>query len=439
MPTTYLTVDQVAKAAPELVQKDYVLEISQVNKKDLEGDVTVKETWNWEVADAGWEQLKKQFSELGVKKGTTREERFAALDSLDNKTRQRVDAFARKAIVSAEAKRLDEALAAAEPMRVPVGIRQKGGNILISGLDDGKALIKLLDAAPLVGTDPSQWNQAAKDAAAKLSKYSADDNVYYKISVVERKGEPRILTFAEANEQGILGTLVDKQLEAYYVKTRESDPKAYQNESGGWKSLADVKAAVAEKYYAKTLDAIKEHYTKAAGEDAPQEMIVDYAATLRFYPYVNGVKAKLEKDPKVAQDLVVDAAADAKQVSNRTISDQWKLERSHYQVSRSTPGALVNTTQALAMKPGQWSSVNTPANGDLNFFRFEKKVDGADEQMVNGTVAKAKHLLSNDAQQKLMRHVLATLKDKNAISLKYLNQVVETTPTEITPEYEAGL
>lgn len=439
LPTTYLTAEQVAKTTPELVQKDYVLEIAQVSKKTLEGDVTVKDTWNWEVDDKGWEQLKKQFPELGVKKGATRDERFAALDSLDNKTRGRVDAFARNAIVNAHPEWLDNALKSSEVMRVPVGIREKGGNTLISGLDDGKSLMKLLDAAPIEGKETTP---AAKDAGAKLSKYSADDAVYYKIAVIERNGTPRVLTFVEADQQGILTQLLDKQLEAYYVKTRDSNTKDYQNESGAWKPLADVKDSVAARYFDKTLSAIKASYAKLiAPEKAPDQMIPDYAATLRFFPYANELKAKLQKDPQQAAQYIVEAPAieNGRTRPVRTLADQWKFEHGVYQTTRSSATSAIDAAQALKMSKGEWSKVNAPANGDITFFRLSDKKDGALEQLVSGSVAKAKYLLSNDAQQKLMRHVLITLREKNAISLDYLNQIAEADPIAVTPDDEANL
>ena len=54
--------------------------------------------------------MKKNFLELGSKKASTREERFAALDSLDDKTRNQVDTFARAAIVETHPEWIDQAL-----------------------------------------------------------------------------------------------------------------------------------------------------------------------------------------------------------------------------------------------------------------------------------------------------------------------------------------
>ena len=189
----------------------------------------------------------------GFQKRSTRDERFAALDSLDEKTRARVDAFARSAIVESHPEWLQQALAEAPTMKVPVGLHEKGGNSLFAGLKDGKGLIQLLDAAPLAAEGVTSLKPAAKDAADKLSNYTADKIVYYRIAVIERSSQPEVLTFAEADQEGVLSQLLDKQLEAYYLKIREDDPKAFQKEDKSWKSFADAKDAVAERYFDKLL------------------------------------------------------------------------------------------------------------------------------------------------------------------------------------------
>ena len=88
--------------------------------------------------------------------------------------------------------------------------------------------MQLLDAAPLVGQNSAEIKPNAKDAADKLANYTTDQTNYYNIRVVERAAKPEILTFAEADQNGILVDLLNKQLEASYAKIREQDPKAFQ-------------------------------------------------------------------------------------------------------------------------------------------------------------------------------------------------------------------
>jgi len=71
LPTTFLTAQEVEKQNPELVQRRFLLEFSEFDKKFLQAKVSIKDTWKWETEDKNWEILKKQFPEIGIKKGTT--------------------------------------------------------------------------------------------------------------------------------------------------------------------------------------------------------------------------------------------------------------------------------------------------------------------------------------------------------------------------------
>lgn len=421
LPMTFLTLAQVAKKAPELVQNNYVLEVSQVNKKNLEGTVVVKDSWNWEVSDTGWEQLKKQFPELGLKKGNTREERFASIDTLDDKTRGKVDAFARMQVLNEHPEWLSQALNDAKATRVTVGLHEKGGNPLFVGLQDGKALMQLLDIAPLVGEKDAEMTPAAKEAKDKLASFTANQINYYQIKVIERSAQPEILTFAQADQEGGINDLLDKKLEAAYSKIREADPKSFQKEDKSWKAFADVKEMVAERYFANLLEAIRTSYSAAiAPQAAPEKMIPDYAATLRFYPYVNEMKREMQKDPEQIAKLTrkpIEEKTEAITVQP-SLADQWKLEKSSYEISRSGLNAVLDRQNAFDLSPGEWTDVTIHGNGDLNFFHVLKKNNSLAEKAVTKSVFAARRLLSDDAQQKLMNHLLEMIQEKGAISLE---------------------
>jgi len=426
LPQTFLTAAEVSKSAPGLVQKRYLLEVAHVDKKAIETNVGVKESWTWETSDAGWEKLKKQFPELGLKSGVSSNERNDALDALDDKTRGRVDAFARSSIVDAHPEWIDNALLAAEPVRQTVGLHEKGGNTSFAGLEDGKALMTLLDAAPLASQSMDLHKGVAKDAAQKLSHFTADQNVYYRITVIDRAKDPEVLTFAEAEKQGVLSKLLDANLEAYYIKIRESSPKEFQSNDKSWKPLVEVRDAVADRYFEKVLKSIGSSYAAAiAPEVAPQQMIGDYAATLRLFPYMRDVKAKLQKDPKTALTLVRSEDTSEKIVDSlppvRKLSDQWKLEMLVHRETRSTGNGLLNKKEVFALNDGDWTKVNTPANGDLSFFHLDKKGTNMGADTVAMSMNQVKRVLSNSAQQQLMRQIMEQIDKDKAMSLEYLN------------------
>lgn len=438
LPSTFLKPQEVNSTTPELVQKRYLLEIAQVDKKNLQLKVAIKDSWNWETDDKHWELLKKEFPELGAAKATSREERFAVLDALDTKTRTRIDDFARAAIVDSHPEWLEEALANAPTKKNIVGLSEKGGKLPVDGLENGKELIRLLDEAPLAGQQADSVPASAKKAADKLAAFSANGKTYYRIAVIERAPGFEILTFAEANNGDVLDKLVDRKLEEYYQKNRDKDAKAYKRDDGSWKPLAEVRESVANAYFANTLKAIEKAYAAAiAPKEAPQQMIGDFAATLRFYPYVKQTEEQLRKQPELAAQLTQQASTPSTSEelleARKPLADQWKLERSAYQAARSTHEDVLDKAEVFSLAVNDWTQVRAPASGDVSFFHLERKGDDLDKNAVAERVTRVQQLLSDESQRLLMGQLLKEFQSKQAISLDYLNQVAEV---EFAPETE---
>lgn len=424
VPTKFNSIEEVAKKSPELVQKRYLLDIGQVNKKLLTAKVGVKETWNWEVEEQNWDQLKKQFPDLGIKKGDTREERFAALDSLDDRTRAAVDAYARKEIVEAHPEWIEKALQEGEPRRLTVGLKLQGGSTPFEGLEKREDFMKLLDKAKIGEQDPS------------LASFTADNNTYYRIVVIDRTPEKEVLTFAEAQKDGSLDKMLNKQLESYYEQVRDNHPQLFQNEDKSWKSFADVRGQVADLYFAGLLKAIRNDYAGAiAPEKAPQQMINEMSASLRLYAYVRDILSKIQKDPKAIEIYISQAPAVAtedKLAERKGLDNQWKLEKSLYRSDRGSEGKGENLSEAFTLTPGAWSKVQTSANGDLYFFQLAQKGSEANNVALVSKINVARKLLGDDAQKVLMKHLLNEMKTKGAISLDYMIKTPEMTP-EMAP------
>ncbi|MBA3721842.1 MAG: hypothetical protein H0W88_05520 [Parachlamydiaceae bacterium] len=428
LPTNLLAVADVTKTTPELVQNRYLLEIAQVNKKALQGRVGIKETWNWEVQDQNWATLKKQFPELGVKKDGSREERFAALDDLDATTRARVDVFARSSIVDAHPEWISQALESAPPTTQVVGLRPQGGKTPFEGLntkEKREELIKLLDQAPVGSTD-----------SPKLNSFTIDQQTFYKIKVLDREAKPEILTFAEANIDGTLEALSEQILQKHYAAIRDKNASVYKKEDGSWKEFSSVRDLVADQYFDKTIKALQKIQDLIAKQDK-ESANKDQLASLRFYTFVQGLKTKLEKDPTLADKFLKTAEVanvDNKLNARAPLTNQWMLEKTAYTYERGNKDAFVDATEAFALPDQSWSSIKTPANGDVVFFQMKEK--GANDKKaiaVAEQTANAHTLLSAEAQRVLMRSVLKYISEKGAISLAYMNvqqesQVIEPDP-----------
>ncbi|WP_068469051.1 SurA N-terminal domain-containing protein [Candidatus Protochlamydia phocaeensis] len=419
LPTEFLSVAEVSRTYPELVQKRYVLDVAQVNDKKLQARIGIKDMWNWEIDEQNWATLKKQFPELNQKAGKTREERFETLDGLDSATRSKIDAFAKKAILRSHPEWIAQALADAQPQKMAVGLRTEGGKMPFNGLDakdKRQAFIRLLDQASL--------NEGPAEGSP-LYAYTADDQNYYRIRVLERSPDSEILTFAEANADGTLNDVRQRALEKYYVAIREQDPAAYQKENKEWKSFNSVKELVAEHYLNKTLAALQTvQKTLFVGDKEPSSWSKDQAASFRFYAHLQKAKEALQKKPEEASQFVRASEGEDKEQpsSRRPLKDQWLLEKATTSISRQKQEAGIDPAVAFAMVENTWSAIETPVNGNILFFQLKGKSDESSKQAtaMAEQARQAQALLSAEAQRQLMRHVLQEIQAKGAISLAYL-------------------
>jgi GcvH upstream region-like protein len=426
LPTQFLAADEVMKTHPELVQKRYLLEYAHINKKDLQTKVGIRDTWNWEVEDAHWSQLKKQFPELGIKKGDTREERFAALDSLDEKTRARVDAYARNQIVDENPEWLDKALQAAQSLQEIVGLTVKGGTSPFEGIQDRTELLALLDKASIGEQDPA------------LAKYTGDKANYYKIIVLEKGNQQEVLSYAEADASGVLNPILEKELETFYGQAREASPADYQKADKSWKPLAEVRNEIAEKYFEKLLLAIRNDYNRAAETGREQQtQIPDISASLRFYSYARGIKEQLKTNPELAEQITVkseEIQTDGKLPERLPLDSQWKFIQGAYASDRGAGADPSMSEDLFSLEEGSWSETARPVNGDLHFIHIVKKANEPDPADLKKQVFAVHEMMSDEAQRVLMTRLVGKMKEKNAISLEYMNSSIpEMIPEESLP------
>lgn len=380
LPEIFKTPDNVEKKYPELVQRRYLIEYAKTDKRTLQANVGLKETWGWEVEDKAWEKLISKFPELGLKSAKTKEERYAALDAMDKKTRAQVDAFSRREIVEAHPEWLEVALNSAPKEKRELSIRKKGKNALFANLKDPNQLIKLLDKYP-----------ETKD---ELEKFTSDGETIYKITVLDSSPDLEILTFAEANQEGILDSLLDN-----YLKT------------GG------------DAFTKKIVEEINKDYaSRETPEKSATTMIGDYAASHRLFSFVNGLNEQFSKDPKTIEAWLVKRPISNDETlltSRPPLKEQWKLEQKHYEANRGTPNSIIDSEAVFALKPDSWSKVYSRANGEIAFLQLKTLLKESNKKDYYEKVLKLQHILSIEARQGLMRQMINEMEAKKALSLKY--------------------
>lgn len=431
LPQKFLSAEAVAKKTPELVQKRYRLLLTELDVKPLATKVSLPEMWNWEVSDAGWAMLKTEFPELGVKKGDSRDERFAAFDTLNDKTRNQVDSLARKHVAKLHPEWIDAELSSASAEEIIIDIPLQG-TFQLKGINDPKALRLLLDQVPLAADEKP--SVAATAAQQKLAKYSDDERYYYKISVLERMPSDEVVTYAEANRSGTLDRLLDSTLEAYYPEVRSKHTELFQQADKSWKPFKDVKDLVADFYFADILQAINTYVAMNSSSSKSEKLSGTMAAPKRLLPYMNDVKNKLAKSTSDESAYVV--SEDSKDIATPTLAakealdQQWKLQKSSFHIDRSSPQPQVDRLEIMTLPMEGWSLVHDSSNGAMYFYQKLDSKGFGDRQLVIDKSNQAYRLLGNAMQRTYGQELLTEFKAKDAISLAYMNTGAEMTTEE---------
>lgn len=410
VPNQLMTAEELLKSHPELVQKRYLLAITEASGKSLQGQVSLKDMWDWQVKDANWKKLKKDFPELGISTATTVGERLNALDALPQTTRSRVDAAARMAIVAEHPEWLQKALEEATEEFVVVGIRPKGGKLPIDGVDNREAFITLLDKAPLGGDQPS----------TDLEQYSGDGQSFYRIRVIDRAKGWEILTYGEAAQDDTLDSLVVAVLEPYYAKVRETASDQFRKSDGTWRPFQEVRDAVADLYFKDLLTALEAEAKQAsAGQQPPQALNRNSLAPYRLSAYMRGILDRMKKTPaEESLWLNAEVKAEPEKLSPaQPLRNQFKLSKRTQAISRADGLVQSNNDGIFALPIQGWTDVMVRASGDVWFFQVMGKNAADTNEATHRQIAAARTVLSNDAERLLMRHVLKEIKDKNAINL----------------------
>lgn len=422
LPHKFKSPAEVKKSHPELVQRRYVLAVTGVDQDTLEARVGVRETWRWEVEDANWIKLVAEFPELRGSIAGNEFERYAVLDSLDPATRNRVDAFAREAIVASHPEWIPEALDAAKMQINEYALAYAGKFFPFHGVTDREGLFARLDAATLV--EPSHVEHAEADIS--LSSFTGDSKHYYRVHVVDRSSAgDEIMNFNEAIVNGAADALVDTLLEKTYVAIREKDAKSYKKADGLWKPLSDVRAKVADAHFKPLHELVYRDYLTHGGSRAPTEATGEFAAAHRMDAGMRLLRDKVAASPEAAIDLLregIPAETPHGKLSLRIDpTDQWRLvkdervvERNQFEGELSNPEAGLG--HVLTLKEGEWSPVLSAEDGHVSF-ALVRTFGVANSDILTEKVQQARLMLGEEAQQILCRELLDTFRAADAIDL----------------------
>lgn len=361
LPHQFYSPQEVEKKTPELVISRFDVEVAKTTKEEVGSRLTLKETWDFEISDAGFEKLKTEYPILD--KG---DNRLQILDSLDPNLRIKIDRLARSLLIDQHPEWIEEALQNVQPERVSVAIRSRGSVAPFNEIEETAALRKFLDAAPIGVPAPL---------------FTPDEQTYYQITVWGKPAAKEVMTLKEAMEGNWIGQLVDRKLEAAYPEIRKKDPDNYKRENGSWKPFAEVRDLVGAYVYS--------DYLKSLANRSLNQF-----ATERLVGLMEGARKSIESQGATSPYLTI---------TGEPLVDQWKLLSQVKEIKRSETTPL-SKTEMFTAADGKWSSVVVPQSGDLAFFKLVKRESASITEQ--DRLALGQRLLGTDAKRLLMLKIL---------------------------------
>ena len=396
LPKNFLSAETVEKHFPELVQKRFLLEFAEAKKDQLALQITLKETWDWQLDEAHFALMQKEFPVLAGYEVKTREQRYQALEKVDPHHRAQMDRFSRLKIVDERPQWIADALAGAQLRKEVIAIQMQGATLPFEGVTEVQEFIKLLEKQD-----------------GSLSHFSGDGQTFYSIKVLEQSDGKEVLTFEEASKAGILEGLMDQHLEAAYPVVRKKQASKFLAEDGSWKPFDEVKDQIGQTLYKDLMQAIEESCREEIDNQSLNSL--DFYASHRFCHYMKQVKEALigSSDHSLWILQNPEKQEDQPLLVKKPLARQWLLIIAQEEMlHQNKQNSLAD--QTFHLNEGDWSKVYTKQNGDLSFYRLVQKSRAS---LSDKEISESQKVLALEAQRYLMRQVLDAIGVKNAIHL----------------------
>jgi len=377
LPEKIYPLEKISKDSPDLIKNKYTVKIAHIDLEEKARSISLAQMQQWQLEEKNWMTLTGKFPALKYLK--TEEERFSALEYLDSKTREQVDAFSRLQIFLDTPNYIENELSSLEKEERTIEIFANH-QTNFSLIKDGEKFQKFLDKA----SAESMYKQG---------------NQYFSVKVENHLKE--ILTFEEALKNGALDRILDIVLETEYKKLKNLSPQNFKDEKGEFKPLPEVRDLVGVYAFASLLREIDKDYQNVHKELSwvqgmgPKEFYCKH----RFAKHLREQRAKV-----LSKDLtcVFDKAQDR-------LLDQWKLVKSFREVSKSENLPINNLVFSEELDE---LSFVTEFDDTTCFFRLSEK--SVDHQAKELQKQKAKKALSLAMKKELAERLIKEIQEKSA-------------------------
>lgn len=404
IPSVFASAADVMKRFPELVQKRYVLRVASVHRDDIAREVSLREVINWKLVDENWEKLREKFAYLRPLESKEKEARFDYLEALSIEQKAEVDTYVMDAIIDQENSLVRQSLVAKSSKTETIAVPYGGQYASLPGIKDPKALLTLLDEAPLHKEDTS--SPEALKAQERLSYYTQDGKHYFRISIIEKSSGPELMTYQEAKERGILSRLVDHELRLTYDSYKTSPPKFLLGADGELMEFSKAKDALCRIVFRSSLKGIQEALRK--------EGFQDDEATIGKYRFYHHLKTE-ENRLRIGGEYTPPSAGS---LDTHTLGYREPIE-AQFQVIKESETYLRKTAhelfddRVLTLREGDWATILKEGAPYAVFYNVREKV--FDDKAMQKGIQNGRYILSNDAKRHLMSKLLAEMDAKEIV------------------------
>lgn len=388
----------------------------------------MKNTWEWQVQDKNWQQLKERYSELAGKSDESQEARLSILDKLDPARRTLVDSYSRSMIIEENPEWIKKALDEAETKEEEVALRESGGKMPFEGVKNQSALLALIDSAPL-----NEYSDA-------LAAFSEDGVHVYRIQVLDRSKPEVILSFAEAKKDGTLDKMLDKTLESSYSRLRTKESALFLKEDGEWKPFKEVKENVAALYFEplfSKLDRDIEVYREKMPHAVDWNSREKARLAVSLLPFVDQARTALQANSEDVGEWIQQVTAAAPASVASTGPAQFKLVKNRERLVRRDPSFVANPAVAFSLNIGVTSPLAVYQQSGPSFFTVIEKGFLPYSEQLKAKVLEERELLGKEALVQLGRHLLSEMQEKGAIDLDAVRPL-QTSETAAKPSTDAS-
>lgn len=371
-----------------LLQDRYLVKMTSLDRKSFALDVSVKETYQWQIEDKNWTHLREKFQALRGCNAFDKEQRLEALDELPLNLRETIDSYSRERIVKSHPEWVEKALKSQIQDEKEIYMSHSGDSDALSTISDVKKCLSLF-------------------AAHKVEEpffYHDHEGKSYCIQVLEKKADREIITFAAAKERGALKRLLDLKLEALYPVYQSQEPTRFLDDKGELLPLAFVREDLCKIYLKDDLLELEKHLTKCGLklQGGPLSQEGSFYARQFFYPYF--LKAHEDIKRNKEKSLFVSNG-------QNSLNQQFKVQRFEEELYRKNSDPTLQD-EIFHMTEGSFSKAHVGNKGFLSFYEILSKKEPL--LHLNEEMMKGQDLLASEVKRHLLSHLLDQIVEKKA-------------------------